>query len=521
MEILSNENEVLTEQSSVPQNNVAEPEVSSAPSNNNHISNKQENQDTNDIISNLEFPVNDGIPPSFRESNKLDTYALAKYLIEHYHVINLHDMLYVYVDGIYENNLKLLDSYILDLAQGAKPAEKKAVYSDLMAIAPVKTESSYHYVAFNNCIVDIRTLDVIHYEDVTSDDYIITSKVYTDYNVSLLETVTSDVEFVKSFFDVICCGNAGLKTLLFEIIGYAMTRTSKYQLGFILKGTSNNGKSDFLHIIEALLGKYCVHQTLTQLSKPKSLMALYRCTANIVDDTCEIKKVDFAQIQSIVSGGTLSLDFNGKEDFSFAPYSTLILATNHYLCFKGCHKELMRRFLIVPFTANLDECSDVDMTENICSQEHLDVIATIAIKTFHKVIVDKHFHIPEVVESCTTTFFLQANPVVEFVKSHPINRLIAKSDYFAEFCRWCNRHNIDHNEISSTFGPQVLDCGYEPKPHSIDGVKDTFYQVLGYNMQNLRDEYDNYCNSLDNPDEVMKLSKYILYLYKQDNANSD
>lgn len=517
------ENEVQST-NHTPQSNTLETEVTTSVSpTTNDNTDTLNNQDSNITFDNstadITVPLEENIPPSFRDCRKLDTYGLAKYLVEKHFIINLHDMLYIYNDGIYEHNFNLIDSLILNLAQGAKSAEKKAVYSNLMAIAPVKTESSYHYIAFNNCIVDIRTLDVIQYADVKPYDYIITSKVYADYDLSLLETVNSDIKFVKSFFDVICDGDVGLKTLLFEIIGYAMTRTAKYQLGFLLKGTSNNGKSDYIHIIENLLGKYCTHQTLTQLSKTKSLMALYRCTANIIDDTCEIKKIDFAQIQSIISGGTLSLDFNGVEDFSFAPYSTLILATNHYLCFKGCHKELTRRFLVVPFTANLDECSDVDMTENICSQKHLDIIATLALQTFHNVIMDKHFHIPEVVSSCTRTFFLQANPVLEFIKSHPINRLISKSDYFADFCKWCNRNNIIYNEISSTFGPQVIDYEYEPKPHSIDGVKDTFYQKLGYNMQNLRNEYEAYCNSLDSSDKPMKLSKYILYLYEQDIAN--
>ena len=481
------------------------------------VTNDNSNQSTSDIISNLRLPV-DG-HPAFRSGSRLDTYELAKYLIERYYVINLHGMLYIYVDGIYEHNLRLIDSLIIALAEGAKPAEKKAVYSDLMALAPVKTESSYHYVAFNNCIVDIRDLSVIHYEDVAPYDYIITSKVYANFDLSLLEEINSDIEFVKSFLQVVFCGNPALIIFALEIIGYALIRTAKYQSAFILKGTSNNGKSDFIHIVENLLGQYCSHQTLAQLAKPKSLMALYGCTANIVDDTCEIKKIDFAQVQSIISGGTLSVDFNGNEDFSFAPYSTLILATNHYLCFKGCHKELTRRFWVVPFSANLDDCADVDMTENICSQKHLDIIATLALKMFNKVILDKHFHVPEVVQSCTKTFFLQANPVLEFIKSHPIKRLVSKSDYFSEFCRWCNRNNIIYDEIASTFGSQVIDYGYEPKVHSVGGTKDTFYQVLGYNMQDLKAEYEAYCNSLASPSEAMKLSRFILYLYERDIDN--
>lgn len=518
----SNNNEMLSNQTPTSQPLSMEAEPNSVSPTTNDTTDTQNVQATNDnsiksmsaILANLKLPI--GEHPLFRDGSRLNTYELARYLVEHCHIINLHDMLYIYVNGIYEHNLKLIDSLILELAEGAKSSEKKSVYSDLMALAPVKTESSYHYVAFNNCIVDVRDLSVIHYEDVEPYDYIITSKVYANFDLDLLSMDNTDVEFVKSFFDVICCGNSELKTLMFEIIGYAMVRTSKFQTAFIMKGTSNNGKSDVIHVLENLLGKFCSHQTLSQLAKPKSLMALYRCTANIVDDTCEIRKIDFAQVQSIISGGTLSVDFNGNEDFSFAPYSTLVLATNHYLCFKGCHKELTRRFWVVPFSANLDDCADVDMTENICSQKHLDIIATLALKMFNKVIIDKHFHVPEVVQSCTKTFFLQANPVLEFIKSHPIKRLISKSDYFADFVRWCNRNNIIYDEISSTFGTQVIDYGYEPKPHSIDGTKDTFYQVLGYNMQNLRDEYQSYCNSLASPSEAMKLSTYIRYLYEQD-----
>lgn len=527
-----NEKEMSVAQTTTSQNSSAEvTDVNSVPptndnctTDNTNIQVTKDNSTSSNVVSkiiNSEFPVNDVTPPSFREGNKLDTYSLAEHMVEHNHIINLHGMLYIYVNGIYERNTQLIDKIIRNLARGAKPAELKAVYSELLSKAPVMAESSYYYVAFNNCIVDIRTLEVIHYEDIGPYDYIITSKVYADYDIQLLETDNPHLEFVKKFLVVLSCNDPRLIQFLLEMAGYSMIRSSKYQLAFILKGYSNNGKSDYLHIIENLSDKYCAHQTFSQLSKPKSLMALYGCTCNIVDDTCEIKKLDFSQIQSIISGGTLALDYNGIEEFSFAPYSTLFLATNHYLCFKGCHREFMRRFIVVPFSANLDDCADIDMTENICSQEHLNVIATLAMQAFHKVIVDKKFHIPEVVSSSTTTFFLQANPVLEFIKSHPIKRLISKQDYYMDFYRWCHKNGIETSETNATFGAQVIAYGFEPKPHTIDGVKDTYYQVLGYNMQSLKDEYEAYKSSLDSDTEAMSLSRYILYLYEQNIIKTD
>lgn len=120
---------------------------------------------------------------------------------------------------------------------GAKPSETKAVLRDLSTLAPTKSESSYRYVAFNNCIVDIQSLNTY---DFNHEEFIITSRVYADYDIKLLQNPNPDVEFVKSFFDVICCDDTELKILLFEIIGYCMIRSAKYHLAFILKGTANN-----------------------------------------------------------------------------------------------------------------------------------------------------------------------------------------------------------------------------------------------------------------------------------------
>lgn len=61
--------------------------------------------------------ANTKMPPSFRgKGHKILSYELAKYLVEVYHVINLHDMLYIYADGIYEHNMKRIESLILELA---------------------------------------------------------------------------------------------------------------------------------------------------------------------------------------------------------------------------------------------------------------------------------------------------------------------------------------------------------------------------------------------------------------------
>ncbi len=49
-----------------------------------------------------------------------------------------------------------------------------------------------------------------------------------------------DSRDVNYFFDSICDGNKELENLLFEIIGYSLTKTAEFSCGFIFKGDGRN-----------------------------------------------------------------------------------------------------------------------------------------------------------------------------------------------------------------------------------------------------------------------------------------
>lgn len=453
----------------------------------------------------------------FRNSkDKLDTYSLAEQLMEDYHVIKLRDSLYIYANGIYENNMQELEAAIRRYGRGAKLAEIKTTLNDLLSMAPTKEESSYEYVACNNCIVNVNTLETF---DFDYDKYVITSKVYADYNTDVLTANNSSVQLVDKFFNDISCGDAKLKGLLFEILGYCMLRTAKYHRAFILKGNANNGKSDYVHIIHSLLGKCCTHQDLTQLSTLSNLKKLYQCTANIIDDVTEVSRVDFARLHSIITGGNIATKSTGDEEFSFAPYTTLVFATTHNLDFSGCNDETIRRFKVVPFATKFDsDTVDRNMTENITSPACLNIIATMAIQAVSK--LGKEWLFPDIVEATTNSFFFQGNPVLAFVKTHPIKSIISKFDYYQQFAIWCSNNLIECNISNAQFGTRVLDLtGYVPDAHSIDGYRDTFYQAPNFNFKKLRQQYEDYKASLDSSETPMKLLEYAKYLDELNTKN--
>lgn len=451
---------------------------------------------------------------TFRSSTgKLDTFSLAEYILEHHHIIILHDMLYIYVNGIYEHDEQLIDNIVTKLARGAKTSEKKSVRENLIAIAPTMEQSDYYYVAFNNCIVDIRSLETF---DFDPDKFVITSKVYADYNV---ESDEATIQLVHGFFNTISCGNTELKNLLFEIIGYGMLRSAVYQRAFILYGNANNGKSDYMYIISKLLDKYCTHQNLVQLSNLNNLRSVFQCTANVIDDVEDISKVDFSKIRTLISGnGKFAVRSAGDKEFSFEPYATLLLGTTHILNFSGCGDEIIRRFKVIPFEAKFDKNNvDRKMTEKITSSSSLNLIATKAIQAVSR--LGREWEFPTVVEKQTDLYFFEGNPILAFGKLYPIKRIISVNDYYRKYAVWyLHTFNVECDINSAVFGKRLSTLfGIKSVPHTIDGVKDTFYQAHDFNLESCKQLCDEYCKSTG---KSMKLLEYVDYLNKLDEQHN-
>lgn len=81
---------------------------------------------------------------------------------------------------------------------------------------------------------------------------------YKDLNV--LTEDTKELKDVNYFFDSICCGNKDLQNLLYEVIGYSVSTTTKLNKAFILQGCGRNGKSKVARVIEHLVGEeQCSH----------------------------------------------------------------------------------------------------------------------------------------------------------------------------------------------------------------------------------------------------------------------
>ena len=179
----------------------------------------------------------------------------------------------------------------------------------------------------------------------------IIAKLSVPYNDStVLTTNSKELELVNYYFDSISCHNKEVETLLYEVIGYSLTKTSKLNKAFILKGNGRNGKSKIFRILEALLGEeQCSHEHLENISGCKAgskttVLRLNGCTVNIAEDQKQPKYINTSLITRIISGENISLGQKGYEKLEFKPYATMLFSVNEVIDFKETGIYMTDRF---------------------------------------------------------------------------------------------------------------------------------------------------------------------------------
>lgn len=321
---------------------------------------------------------------------------------------------------------------------------------------------------------------------------------YNDNEV--LTNDTEELRLVNYFFDSISSHNKEVETLLYEIIGYSLTRTAKLNKAFIFKGKGRNGKSKIFRVIEALLGTYqCSHEHLEKLSGSKAgskttVMSLNECTVNISEDQKQPKYINTSLITRLISGEPIAVEKKGGEIFNLVPYATLLFSVNEVIDFKETGIYITDRFIVIPFNATFTDDNNnrnINIGEQLCQPKSLQIIATKAIQAFIKVLKKGKFTIPTIVEQETNKYFLECNNVAEFCGLFPLKTIMTKSQYYDEYCIWCKDNNRD-TVSNSQFGKQVLTLGYRAERYSFGNKRNTYYANPNFDNSKSKEIYRNY-----------------------------
>lgn len=357
--------------------------------------------------------------------------------------------------------------------------------------------------------------------DSNNNDFISTNtdNVFTNLSVpyndlEVLTTSSKELELVDYYFDSITCHDKEIETLLYECIGYSISRTAKLNKAFLFMGKGRNGKSKIFRILETLLEteqesnedvfetkqfSKCSHEHLEKLSGSKAgskstVGALKGCTVNIAEDQKPCKYINNSLITRLISGEPISVELKNKEIETFVPFATMLFSVNEVIDFKETGIFITDRFVVIPFNATFTDDNnnrDINIAEELCKPLALQIIATRAVQAFKKVLENGRFTIPDVVAEATRNYFMECNNVAEFCSIFPLKSIMIKSQLYNEYCNWCKDNNREAVS-NSIFGKEVLALGYRAERYSFGNKRNTYYASPDFDNAECKVIYDNY-----------------------------
>lgn len=328
---------------------------------------------------------------------------------------------------------------------------------------------------------------------------------YGGLDSSIIKTKPNALKIVNDFFSSVTCNNKELENLLYEIIGYSISRSTKLRKAFIFFGSGANGKSKIARIVERLLadGK-CSHLHLEDICGSKAgaktkINKLDGCCVCILEDQKPVKYVNTSLLTRIISGEPIAV---GNDEFK--PYCKMIFTANEVIDLKETGFHIRDRFLVLPFSATFSDDNnnrDIDIEDKLCQKEPLRIIATKAVEAYKKALDNGHFTVPQIVIDETNKYFLECNNVAEFDKMYPIESKVIKYDHYIMYKSWCESNNYD--EVSNTvFGKEILALGYKTGRYSFNNIRKTYYVNPNYDVSKDKDLNPAYTTSEETTNQV-------------------
>ena len=346
---------------------------------------------------------------------------------------------------IYVSDEGFLQGYLTRLVPQLKDYQKQETIKYILSFLyedKVEFNSNPFTVVFKNGIMDISTG---HFEPMDSD-HLESIMIAANYDPG------AHSDTVDEYFRTATCGKPEIEKLLYESIGYAMLKTSELQKSFMLVGPAGrNGKSTYLDLVKAVLGKEnCASVSFKDLANNFRASMLEGKLASMAGDISSQTLTDTDLFKSIATGEDVTVERKYKDAYMGSFFSTLFFSCNKLPRTPDTSGGFYRRFVIVPFLADLNGVSAVDgmaFKKKLLEQESLDYVAYKAIKAITEVLnTTKEFTEPAEVKAMLEEYKVMNSSVLSWFKEEFKNdkkKLASKPlpSAYMSYSNWCAQSN--------------------------------------------------------------------------------
>ncbi len=339
--------------------------------------------------------------------------AFARYMESEHHIKRIDSQLHIYKDGYYQADLAEIENAMIRHIPTLSRAKRKEVLDYLDIMIREETEvTGCRWVAFKNGLLNIET---DQFEPFTPD-VVVTNLIPHDYNASAYD------ELMDKTLDKISCEDETVRALLEEMAGACLFRSNNLAGGkaFILTGGGSNGKSTYLNVIKAMLGKQNISVLdMKKLNDRFSTVMMYNKLANIGDDISDNWIDDTSEFKKIVTGESIDCEQKGQPKFNFEPKLKLIFSANS-LARMGRGRDssaIIRRLVIIPFNAQF-KSTDADFVpfigEKLKEVQAIQYLINLAVAGLKRVLASNAYSSNERLEKELREFEETNNPILGF-----------------------------------------------------------------------------------------------------------
>lgn len=304
----------------------------------------------------------------------------------------------------------------------------------------IEFETQTELIAVQNGILNLITKELTPF---TPKQYII-NKLPVEYNPEA--TCPKIDKFLSEVLD------EKDQKIIIEYVGYLLYRKVIHHKAFLAVGSGGNGKSVFLDLNTALIGKENTsNQTIQNLCYNRFMIAeLHNKMANVCADLPNARLKSTGIFKMLVAGDRVAAEKKNEDPFYFSSYAKLMFSCNAIPPIDNTEDQIAyyRRWIIVEFKRQFQGTDDnKNLRYELTTPEELSGYLNKALEGLKRLLENKDFSETNNLEETRNTYIKRSNSCQAFINemlevTDSCDDVIFTDDVYHDFITYCHKEKI-------------------------------------------------------------------------------
>jgi len=471
------------------------------------------------------------LPEKYFEGGHFVPKFLAEELMHEYRFITMKDTgdIYVFNDGYYQPYGEILIKQQCKARLGKEYRKNRA--EEVIEYIKVSTytnrrEEPPNLIPLENGVLDINTMELKPH----SPEYMFFNKLPVRYGPK------ADCPNIKKFLSEVTASEEDVQILL-EITGFCLYREYFITKALMLVGGGSNGRSTFLNLVKAFLGKENVSsRSLQDLEENRFAKAdLHHKLANIYADLPDKALFRTGTFKMLTGRDLITAERKFQHSFTFENYAKLLFSANKVPEAYDDTDAFFRRWIIVVFPNQfVNDKADPYILQKLTTPEELSGLLNLVLPALKRLLERGTFSYSKTIEEIREDYIRKSSPIAAFVMDClevDSEAFIIKKDLYNAFSEYCRKRSlpaVTQDTFFKNLPKHVNVIDYRPKilnarEHTLKGVRYSssvsnvstvsrvFYTLierkaefesLGYHVEVLNDGFIKVWRALDTIDTL-------------------